>query len=103
VPDPETTTVVEEPGGGRQPELRRELYGFVDRAHLEIVRILLQVDGPGDAHLDRACVVAALLPRLHELVDREARLALANGRRGSQATLARALGVSPQAVSKRYA
>jgi hypothetical protein len=103
VSDPETATVVDEPAAGRQPELRKELYGFVDRAHLEVIRILLQVDGPGDAHLDRACVVAALLPRLHELVDREARFALAKGRRGTQATLARALGVSPQAVSKRYA
>jgi hypothetical protein len=56
--------VVDEPAAGRQPELRKALYAFVDR---------------------------------------KARLALANGRRGSQATLARALGVSPQAVSKRYA
>jgi hypothetical protein len=64
VSDPETATVVDEPAAGRQPELRKELYAFVDR---------------------------------------KARLALANGRRGTRATLARARGVSPQAVSKRHA
>lgn len=85
----------------RQPRLTMGLDDAVDRCHLQILRALSNLDITEPT--DRACVLAVLQRRLDDLLDREVRLAISLGERGTKAVIARAMAVSPQAVSKRYA
>jgi hypothetical protein len=84
----------------RQPQLRMGLDDAVDRCWHRVLRTLLQLDITDP--LDRACVLAEVHHVLSQALDEQAKLAVELGARGTQAKLARAMRVSPQAISKRF-
>lgn len=84
----------------RQPRLTNTQRFIVDRCLLHVHRVLTNLDVVEPK--ERACLLAAVALRVEEARDREAGLAISLGDRGAQAAIARGMGVSPQAVSKRY-
>ena len=84
----------------RRPRLTNRQSFAVDRCQLQVLRVLTNLDIVDPK--ERACVLAAVALRIEEARDREASLAISLGDYGAQAAIARAMGVSRQAVSKRF-